>query len=162
PADCQQGAATVVYNQHFEDALNSWVDDPLGGDNPAVICRGKDGKDGKDGNPGKAYGWHKKFGSAPISSTNTAVLSQLVSGTIPRRGRERRDGGRRCRPSLPPGSGAPAGACGNCPRLKFGLLLPAPVRQRVLPGGRPERRAAVGHRAARRAILRAREAGMVW
>ena len=57
------------------------MDDPLGTDNPTFICHGKDGKDGKDGNPGKAYGWHKKFGAAPISSISSPVLSQVVSGT---------------------------------------------------------------------------------
>src|SRR3989442_2120940 len=75
PSGCQQKPAFVVYTQHVDEVLNSWVDDPLGTNNPTVICQGKDGK---DGNPGKAYGWHKKFGSASISSTSTAVLSQAV------------------------------------------------------------------------------------
>jgi hypothetical protein len=102
------------------------VDDPIGADNPTVVCHGKDGAPGangpkgdkgdrgdnglkgdkgdnglkgdkgdnglkgdkgdkgdkgQDGAPGKAYGWNKGFTSAAIGSTNTAVLSQVVSGT---------------------------------------------------------------------------------
>jgi len=182
PGDCQPKPAVLVYTQHVDDVSSSFVDDPLGTDNPTVICHGKtatrvpmdrratgvttvtrghggqgattatradkgdkgdtatratrqhgereksepqagadpgypsdcqpkpassstparrrsvefvrgrpsridnptvvcNGKDGKDGNPGKAYGWHKKFTSAPINSTSTGVLSQTVSGT---------------------------------------------------------------------------------
>src|SRR5262249_14147588 len=44
PAECHQGAAQLIYNQHFDDASSSWVDDPLvDGTNPSVICHGKDG-----------------------------------------------------------------------------------------------------------------------
>ena len=78
PSDCQPKPAVLVYTQHVDEVSNSFVDDPLGTDNPTVVCNGKDGK---DGNPGKAYGWHKKFTSVPINSTSTAVLSQTVSGT---------------------------------------------------------------------------------
>ena len=75
PSDCKQGSALLVYTQHVDELLNSWVDDPLGSDNPTVICNGKDGA------PGKTYGWHKRFDSASITSASTAVLSQTVSGT---------------------------------------------------------------------------------
>src|SRR5207244_6832559 len=47
PDDCQPKPAVLVYTQHVDDASNSFVDDPLGTDNPTVVRHGKDGKDGK-------------------------------------------------------------------------------------------------------------------
>src|SRR5206468_31003 len=53
PSDCRQGSATLVYSQHVDEASNSWVDDPLGADNPTVICHGKDGVNGQNGQNGQ-------------------------------------------------------------------------------------------------------------
>src|SRR5438874_1791253 len=52
PSDCKQGAAAVIYNQHFDDASNAWVDDALSDTNPSVVCRGQDGAPGQSGKDG--------------------------------------------------------------------------------------------------------------
>src|SRR5207237_9160247 len=52
PSDCKQGAASVIYNQHFDDASNAWMDDALSDTNPSVICRGQDGAPGQNGKDG--------------------------------------------------------------------------------------------------------------
>jgi hypothetical protein len=41
-----------MFSQHLDEALNAWVDDPIGPDNPDVVCHGKDGAPGKDGQSG--------------------------------------------------------------------------------------------------------------
>src|SRR5207244_5772045 len=55
PSDCKQGAASVIYNQHFDDASNAWMDDALRDSSPTVCCRvarGAPRQNGKDSTNG--------------------------------------------------------------------------------------------------------------
>src|SRR6059058_6343508 len=52
PTDCTPKPAVLVYTEHVDEVSNSFVDDPLGSDNPTVICHGKDGAAGADGPKG--------------------------------------------------------------------------------------------------------------
>src|SRR6059058_5578897 len=64
PTDCTPKPAFLVYTQHVDEVSNSFVDDPLGTDNPTVICHGKDGAAGADGPKGDKgdHGDHGQHG----------------------------------------------------------------------------------------------------